>query len=247
MQSSEPGAGSVLEVSHLCKSFAGLKALDDVSFTVRTGEILGLIGPNGSGKTTLINVVTGLLPATSGTVVIDGLDITKMKGHHVARAGIGRTFQTVRLFSELTVLENVEVAAVSMGQPRRKAIHVARELLEQLDLERFGESLASAIPFGHQRKLEMARALAMKPKFVLLDEPAAGLNEEESDGLHHLLKDLPERFGIGLVVIEHDMRLMMNLCPRLHVLNYGKTITEGTPAEVRANEQVVTAYLGSSA
>jgi len=247
MQPSEAGAGSVLEVSHLSKSFAGLKALDDVSFTVRTGEILGLIGPNGSGKTTLINVVTGLLPATSGAVTIDGVDITKMKAHRVARAGIGRTFQTVRLFSELTVLENVEVAAVSMGQPRRTAIHAARELLAQLDLEQFGESLAASIPFGHQRKLEMARALAMKPKFVFLDEPAAGLNEEESDALHHLLKDLPERFAIGLVVVEHDMRLMMNLCPRLHVLNYGKTITEGTPAEVRANEQVVTAYLGSSA
>ncbi|MGB4441613.1 MAG: ABC transporter ATP-binding protein [Coriobacteriia bacterium] len=247
MQPSEPRASSVLEVSHLCKSFAGLKALDDVSFTVRTGDILGLIGPNGSGKTTLINVVTGLLPATSGTVHIDGEDITKKKGYRVARAGIGRTFQTVRLFSELTVMENVEVAAVSMGLPRRKAIHVARELLEQLDLDPLADVLASAIPFGHQRKLEMARALAMKPRFVFLDEPAAGLNEAESDSLHDLLKDLPTRFSVGLIVIEHDMRLMMNLCPRLHVLNYGKTITEGTPAEVRTNEHVVTAYLGSSA
>ena len=247
MQPSEPRASSVLEVSHLCKSFAGLKALDDVSFTVRTGDILGLIGPNGSGKTTLINVVTGLLPATSGTVSIDGEDITKMKGHRVARAGIGRTFQTVRLFSELTVMENVEVAAVSIGEPRRRAIHTARNLIEQLDLAPLADSLAVSIPFGHQRKLEMARALALKPKFVFLDEPAAGLNEAESDALHDLLKSLPQRFGIGLIVVEHDMRLMMNLCPRLHVLNYGKTITEGSPAEVRTNQQVVTAYLGSSA
>jgi len=247
MEPSEPRARSVLEVSHLCKSFAGLKAVDDVSFTVQTGEILGLIGPNGSGKTTLINVVTGLLPATSGTVSVDGEVIPGRKPHRVAHAGISRTFQTVRLFGELTVLENVEVAAVSMGDRRRVASRHATSLLEQLDLAHLSDVLAREIPFGHQRKLEMARALAMRPKFLFLDEPAAGLNEEESDALHDLLKGLPERFGVGLVVVEHDMRLMMNLCPRLHVLNYGQTICEGTPAEVRANEQVVTAYLGSSA
>lgn len=238
---------SVLEVAHLCKSFAGLKALDDVSFTVRTGEILGLIGPNGSGKTTLINVVTGLLPATSGTVSVDGRRTSGRPAHRVAKAGIARTFQTVRLFRELTTFENVEVAAVSMGHSRKRAAARAAELLEGLGLSPLGETLAGEIPFGHQRKLELARALAMDPKFVFLDEPAAGLNEEESDGLHDLLKDLPARFGIGLIVVEHDMRLMMNLCPRLHVLNYGRTITEGTPTEVRANEEVVTAYLGSSA
>jgi len=238
---------SVLEVSHLCKSFAGLKAVDDVSFTVRTGEILGLIGPNGSGKTTLVNVVTGLLSATSGTVHVDGYRTSGRKAHRVARAGIARTFQTIRLFRELTVRENVEVASVAQGRSRRTAVRTADGLLASLDLEPLAGMLASEIPFAHQRKLEMARALAMEPKFVFLDEPAAGLNEDESDGLNVLLKDLPARFNIGLIVIEHDMRLMMNLCPRLHVLNYGKTITEGTPAEVRANEEVVTAYLGSSA
>jgi branched-chain amino acid transport system ATP-binding protein len=247
MEVMEAGSGSLLEVSNLCKSFAGLKAVDDVSFTVRTGEILGLIGPNGSGKTTLVNVVTGLLPATSGEVRVDGQRVSGRKAHRVARAGIARTFQTIRLFHELTVRENVEVASVAMGRSRRKAVQVADSLLAELELDAFAATLGSEIPFGHQRKLEMARALAMEPKFVFLDEPAAGLNEEESDGLHDLLKSMPERFGIGLIVIEHDMRLMMNLCPRLHVLNYGRTITEGTPAEVRANEQVVTAYLGSSA
>ena len=247
MEVMEAGSGSLLEVSNLCKSFAGLKAVDDVSFTVRTGEILGLIGPNGSGKTTLVNVVTGLLPATSGEVRVDGQRVSGRKAHRVARAGIARTFQTIRLFHELTVRENVEVASVAMGRSRRKAVQVADALLTELELEAFAGTLGGEIPFGHQRKLEMARALAMEPKFVFLDEPAAGLNEEESDGLHDLLKSMPARFGIGLIVIEHDMRLMMNLCPRLHVLNYGRTITEGTPAEVRANEQVVTAYLGSSA
>jgi branched-chain amino acid transport system ATP-binding protein len=165
----------------------------------------------------------------------------------VARAGIARTFQTIRLFHELTVRENVEVASVAMGRSRRKAVKVADSLITGLGLDAFAETLGSEIPFGHQRKLEMARALAMEPKFVFLDEPAAGLNEEESDELHDLLKGMPSRFNIGLIVIEHDMRLMMSLCPRLHVLNYGRTITEGTPAEVRANEEVVTAYLGSSA
>lgn len=247
MESQDTRGEHVLEVAHICKSFAGLKAVDDVSFTVRTGEILGLIGPNGSGKTTLVNVVTGLLPATAGEVRVDGAKVSGRKAHRVARSGIARTFQTIRLFHELTVLENVEVAAVSMGQSRRDAVNSATQLLADLGLEGYADTLASEIPFGHQRKLEMARALAMEPKFVFLDEPAAGLNEEESDGLHELLTAMPGRYGIGLVVIEHDMRLMMNLCLRLHVLNYGRTITEGTPAEVRANEEVVTAYLGSSA
>ncbi len=236
-----------LEVSHLCKSFAGLKAVDDVSFTVKTGDILGLIGPNGSGKTTLVNLVTGLLPATSGTAHVDGQETTGRPAHRVARAGISRTFQTIRLFGELSVLENVEVAAVSMGESRRKAKARAVQLLEDFGLSEYAETMGSEIPFGHQRKLEIARALAMGPKFVFADEPAAGLNEEESEALTNLLRAIPDTYGVGLVVIEHDMHLIMNLCPRLHVLNYGRTIIEGTPAEVRANHEVVTAYLGSSA
>lgn len=243
----EESQHSTLEVSGLCKSFAGLKAVDNVSFTVKTGDILGLIGPNGSGKTTLINVITGLLPATSGTVSVDGYVTTGRKPHRVARAGISRTFQTIRLFHELTVLENVEVASVSMGQPRRKAAAIARTLLEEFGLTAWADVLGSEIPFGHQRKLEIARALAMAPKFLFLDEPAAGLNEDESDVLMELLRAIPTKYHVGLVVVEHDMRLMMSLCPRLHVLNYGKTIAEGTPADVRANHEVVTAYLGSSA
>ena len=184
MEPRESHTRSVLEVAHLCKSFAGLKAVDDVSFTVETGEILGLIGPNGSGKTTLINLITGLLPATSGTVKVDGNETTGRKPHRVARAGIARTFQTIRLFHELTVLENVEVASVSMGHPRRKAAVIAEKLLGDLGIADWAEVLGSEIPFGHQRKLEIARALAMEPKFLFLDEPAAGLNEEESDALH---------------------------------------------------------------
>lgn len=247
MEQYQTDRSSTLEVQGLSKWFAGLKAVDDVSFTVKTGDILGLIGPNGSGKTTLINVVTGLLPATSGAVFVDGEKVSGQRAHRVAHAGIARTFQTIRLFHELTVLENVEVGAVSMGESRRRAVVRARELVEHLALNDVAELLGGEIPFGHQRKVEIARALATRPKFLFLDEPAAGLNEEESDALSELLKTIPATFGVGLVIVEHDMRLMMNVCPRLHVLNYGKTIAEGTPAEVRANEDVVTAYLGSRA
>ena len=247
MEAHDPQSASTLEIDGLCKSFAGLKAVDGVSFSLTTGEILGLIGPNGSGKTTLINVVTGLLRATSGRVVVDGVETTRMPPHRVARAGLARTFQTIRLFKELTVLENVEVGAVSQGMSRRDAVHVARELLEEMGIAEWGAKLAREVPFGHQRKLEIARALAMRPKFLLLDEPAAGLNEDESDLLLEMLREIPARKNVGLLVVEHDMRLMMSLCARLHVLNYGKTIAEGTPAEVRANPEVVTAYLGSTA
>lgn len=240
-------SSSTLEIRNLCKSFAGLKAVDDVSFELHTGEILGLIGPNGSGKTTLINVVTGLLRATSGSVIVDGTVTTEKPPHRVAHAGLARTFQTIRLFKELTVLENVEVAAVSMGSSRRSAVPLAEELLAEMGIEAFSDRLASEIPFGHQRKLEIARALAMKPKFLLLDEPAAGLNEEESDLLLELLRSIPEKKGVGVLIVEHDMRLMMNLCDTLHVLNYGRTIAHGTPEEVRADPQVVSAYLGSTA
>lgn len=238
---------STLEISNLSKSFAGLKAVDDVSFSLDTGEILGLIGPNGSGKTTLINVVTGLLPATGGTVRIDGVETTKLPPHRVARAGLARTFQTIRLFGELTVSENVVVAGVSVGLKRSVAAKSAQELLDELELGEYGDRPASEVPFGHQRRLEIARALVMRPKFLLLDEPAAGLNEEESDHLLWLLLSIPENRGLGMLIVDHDMRLMMNLCGRLHVLNYGRTIANGTPEEVRANPEVVSAYLGGAA
>jgi branched-chain amino acid transport system ATP-binding protein len=247
MEAHDATTVSVLDIQHLAKSFAGLKAVNDVSFSLGTGEILGLIGPNGSGKTTLINVVTGLLRADGGSVAVDGVETTRMRPHNVARTGIARTFQTIRLFKELTVLENVEVGAVSQGMSRSRAVSIAQDLLEEMGIAEWGSYLASKLPFGHQRKLEIARALAMRPKFLLLDEPAAGLNEDESDLLLELLREIPTRKHVGLLVVEHDMRLMMNLCARLHVLNYGKTIAEGTPAEVRANPDVVTAYLGSTA
>jgi len=235
-----------LVLQGVSKDFAGLRALHDVSLELRQGEILGLIGPNGSGKTTLINVVTGLLPATAGRVIASGTDITNKPSHHIARAGLARTFQTIRLFRDLSVLENVQVAAVSMGETRAAARQRAEGLLEELALSAWALHPAGALPYGLERRVEVARALATRPHFLLLDEPAAGLNEEESDELLATLAPMPEKKDLGMLIVEHDMRLIMRLCHRLHVLSYGKTIGEGTPEQVRAIPAVVQAYLGST-
>ncbi len=236
----------LLVLQGVTKDFAGLRALDGVSLRIGQGEILGLIGPNGSGKTTLINVVTGLLPATGGKIVANGIDITALPAFRIARTGIARTFQTIRLFRELSVLENVQVAGVSMGLPRMAARRRAEAVLEELALSAWSAQRAGALPYGLERRVEVARALAMEPHFLLLDEPAAGLNEEESDELLAMLAPIPEGKRLGMMIVEHDMRLIMRLCHRLHVLSYGRTIGEGTPEEVRKIPAVVEAYLGST-
>ena len=235
-----------LIVDSVTKDFVGLRALDRVSLRLEQGEILGLIGPNGSGKTTLINIVTGLLAATSGRVLVNDTVLTGKPPHRIARAGIARTFQSVRLFKGLTVHENVEVAAIGAGAPRAKAHRRAAELLEEFGLSPWRDVLAGTLPYGHERSLEMARALATGASFLLLDEPAAGLDETEGDALLELLSGIPERRGCGLLIIDHDMRLIMRLCRRLHVLAHGETIAEGTPEEVRRSAAVIAAYLGTS-
>jgi branched-chain amino acid transport system ATP-binding protein len=178
---------------------------------------------------------------------VDGVDISNKPPYEVARAGLARTFQTIRLFRELTVMENVEVAAVSMGLSRAEAKKKALEAIEELGLLNWLNRLAGELPYGHERRLEVARALALGPKFLLLDEPAAGLNEEESDELLNILAPIPKQRRLGLLIVDHDMRLIMRLCHRLHVLNYGKTIGEGTPDEVRKIPAVIEAYLGKTA
>ena len=236
-----------LVITNVSKNFAGLHALSDVSLTLEEGEILGLIGPNGSGKTTLINVITGLLPASAGKIEINGRNITNSPPHLIARSGLARTFQTIRLFKELSVMENVEVAAVSIGLPRAQARQRAETLLNEMGLDDWKTMSAGGLPYGHERRLEIARALAMAPKFLLLDEPAAGLNEEESDELLTILASIPQSKNLGMLVVEHDMRLIMRLCHRLHVLNYGRTIGQGAPEQVRKIPEVLEAYLGASA
>lgn len=237
--------GAVLTVRAASMDFVGLRALDGVSLELCQGEILGVIGPNGSGKTTLINVITGLLKPSAGRIQADGVDITGKPAHKIARVGVARTFQRVKLFRDLTVLENAEVGAVSMAVSRREARRRAFMALEELGLAPWADRLAASLPYGHERKVEIARALAMKPKFLLLDEPAAGLDEEESAALLKTLSPIPEKNNLGMFIVDHDMNLIMRLCTRLHVLNYGRTIGEGTPEQVRNIPEVIEAYLGS--
>jgi branched-chain amino acid transport system ATP-binding protein len=246
MNSTNGSAADALVVESLTKYFYQLRAVDGVSLRLERGEIVGLIGPNGSGKTTLINVVTGVLPATSGRVLAGGRDITGKTAFEIARAGLARTFQRVRLFGGLSVLENVMVAAMSVGAGRAEATVRAREALARMGVERWAETPATALPYGHERMVEVARALAMRPRFLFLDEPAAGLNEDESEELLARLAPIPAASGLGMLIVDHDMHLIMRLCHRLHVLNYGRTIAEGAPQEVRGVPEVVEAYLGAT-
>ena len=237
-------ADSHLSAKGVSVDFAGLRALDDVSLEIRNGEIVGLIGPNGSGKTTLINVVTGQVNPVSGSVALDGEDITRMLPRKIALKGITRSFQIVRLFDNLTVAKNVETAPLAKGLSRRKAGRIAEELLDEFNLSAFADRLAGTLSYGDKRKVEIVRALAGGPKFLLLDEPAAGMNEAESEALLEILSALPEEKSLGLLIIDHDMPLIMSLCQRLHVLSSGKTIGEGDVDHVRQLPAVVEAYLG---
>jgi branched-chain amino acid transport system ATP-binding protein len=234
-----------LNVRELRVHFEGVKAVDGVNLDLHSGEILGLIGPNGAGKTTLVNALTGFQPLTGGTVSLGSANLTGWSANKLARVGVVRTFQNVRLFSRLTVFENVEAAGCGVGVPRREARRQARELLSGFGLAHRADHGGSDLPHGEERRVGIVRALASRPRFLLLDEPAAGLNETESDALVRTLAKARDQFGCALLVIEHDMRVIMQLCERIQVLDYGRTISVGTPAEVRVDPVVITAYLGT--
>jgi ABC-type branched-subunit amino acid transport system ATPase component len=236
-------ADAALVVESVSKNFGAVKALDDVSLTVAPSEILGLMGPNGSGKSTLVNAISGVGRATSGRVLIGDRVLTGLAPDAVARAGIARTFQNVRLFRELSVRDNV--ASVLRGNRRSLDSHVS-SLLERLSISHLEKDAAGSLPYGLQRRLEIARALATRPRFLLLDEPAAGLNDIESEELEQVIRSLAKDGGerCGVLIIDHDMRLLSSLCDRLHVLLNGRTLAVGGVAEVRGNPEVVAAYLG---
>ncbi len=240
-------ADGSLRTDGVSVEFSGLRALNAVSLSVAPGEILGLIGPNGSGKTTLVNAVTGQVPVTAGRIYYHDEDITGLSPRQVALRGIARSFQVVRLFENLTVAENVEVAALAHGVGRRTARERSRRLLVEFGLEARAEDLAVGLSYGDKRRVEIARALAGDPSLLLLDEPAAGMNEAETSGLLEILEELPRSRGLSLLIIDHDMGLIMRLCEQLHVLASGRTIAEGDKDSVRANPVVIAAYLGTEA
>jgi branched-chain amino acid transport system ATP-binding protein len=233
-----------LRLTEVSVAFSGVPALEDIDLELSRGEILGLIGPNGAGKTTLINVASGYAEPQHGRVTVDGRDVTGAAPERFARSGVGRTFQAVRLFGRLTVRENVEVAALASGQRRGVARERAARLLEEFGLTSRADDAAASLPYGEERRLALARSLGATPDFLLLDEPAAGLNESETDRLTHAIAEIPERYDCGVLVVEHDMRLIMGLSHRIHVLAHGRTIAIGSPEQVRNDPVVVESYLG---
>ena len=248
----------LLEVQDVLVNFGGVTALNKVNLHVNEGEIAALIGPNGAGKTTIFNIVTGYYKPTSGNVIVDGESVLGLRPYQIARKGLGRTFQNIRLFGDMTAVENVATTADSLnksglvgslfGVPRSRrdeaaSMQKAHELLEFIGLDHRALQMAKNLPYGDQRRLEIARALALNPKVLLLDEPAAGFNPQEKVELGQLIRKIRDR-GFAVLLIEHDMSLVMDISDRVSVLDFGQKIAEGTPKEIQNNQRVIDAYLG---
>jgi branched-chain amino acid transport system ATP-binding protein len=236
-----------LRASSISRSFEGVQALRGVTLELRRGEVVGLIGPNGAGKSTLVNVLSGFDRPTTGAVELEGNDVTRWPAHRRGRHGLARTFQHSHAFGALSVRENVEVAALGVGVGPARAAKRADRLLELLDLAVYEDALAASLAHGDERRLGVARALATEPRFVLMDEPAAGLPEAEVPAFAAVIRSVRDEHGAGVLLIDHNMALIMEVCDRIHVLDQGTTLAEGAPQDIRSNLDVAAAYLGESA
>ena len=252
----------LLKMYNIDHYFGGLKAISDFNLTLHKGEIVGLIGPNGAGKTTVFNLITGVYKPTEGEIFFKDVSIHGKRPHLVSDWGIARTFQNIRLFTDMTVIENIKVAYHSrrkyslfsaflankrFWEHEKEIDGMAYQLLKVFDLHSRVDEISGALPYGEQRKLEIARALATKPGLLLLDEPAAGMNSAEADQLMEMIHKLREQFGVSIFLIEHQMRVVMGVCERIKVMDFGETIAEGTPEEIQTNRKVIEAYLGEGA